>query len=101
MKIGVQEVYEGVGVTLETTLLRSGRSGTGQKENVNCNRVATGTSADPTGGSGAYLALRIVPYLEEGSWTFVFLNPPEIRGGPPCGGGITLGKQLLSAEGNV
>lgn len=85
-----------LGVILETDLLRGAGSCTP------CRSFRTAMFGRHfsywAGDSGAQMA------LERGSpqsWVSVSLNQPVSRGGLPCGGSKTLGKQLVSAEGNA
>lgn len=85
------------GVILETDLLRGAGSCTPQRKlELQC--CSTDTSVTGQETLELRWPLRGVPHTKLGS---VSLNQPVSRGGLPCGGSKTLGKQLVSAEGNA
>lgn len=96
METGVKEAYWGV--SLGITCLRDEGRRTGQK-NLNYNVCATETSAIPQGE--LWSSDDLLEWLPMQSWAFVSLNQPVIKGGLPCRGSKTLGRQLLGAQGNV
>lgn len=49
---------------------------TGQREDLGCDAVITRASANPTGSSGAGMALQNCPALGRGDWTFIPLHRP-------------------------